>query len=156
MTGQKSTEHYKCRCTQLRRRLSEAAGSIGRPSTVHAECLNVCLWTEGLHVRSHPCNPVFPVRSSTTRFCSLRWTRSHCIVSIIPKYIDALVQYRHQFKSSVTVQIWILHCYHKQPFPLPHYCGIGDPPRSASVTKKWKWPFVNGCGLSARHLRRNF
>ena len=30
-------------------------------------------------------------------------------VSIIPKYIDALVQYQHECKSSVTVQIWILH-----------------------------------------------
>lgn len=30
-------------------------------------------------------------------------------VSIIPKYIDALVQYQHEVKRSVMVQVWILH-----------------------------------------------
>jgi len=103
MTRQKSTEHYKCR------RMQGAAGSNGRPSTVHVECLNVCLWAEGLHTRSHPRNPIFPVRNCTAPFRPLRWTRSHCICQHNPQIHDALVQYRHEFKSSVTVQIGILH-----------------------------------------------
>ena len=48
----------------------------------------------------------------------------------IPEQIDAFVPFLHEFKNSDIVEIGLLH---SQPFPLPHYYGIGELPDTASV-----------------------
>jgi hypothetical protein len=145
MTRQKSTQHYKCR------RMQGAAGSFGRPSTVHVECLNVCLWAEGLHTRSHPRNPI-----AQRHFVPCVGQGATVFVSIIPKYMMHWSNIGTSLKVPLLFKLGFCIRHHKQPFPLPRYCGIDDPPRSASVMKKWKCPFVNVCYLPARHLPRNF
>jgi hypothetical protein len=101
MTRQKSAEHYKCR----------RGGSVGQMAVSAASAL--CVWSV-YGRRDSIC-----VRILITLFFRSEVAQSDfvpCVgqgvtvfVSIIPKYIDALVQYRHEVKRSVTVQIWILH-----------------------------------------------
>lgn len=60
-------------------------------------------------MRSYPRNLFFQSEVAQSDFVPCLGQGATVFVSIIPKYVDALVQYRHVFRSSVTVQIRILH-----------------------------------------------
>jgi hypothetical protein len=53
--------------------------------------------------------------------------------NIIPEHIDAFVPFWHEFKNSFAAEIGILHSQpFTTPFPLLHYCGIGNLPSVSS------------------------
>jgi hypothetical protein len=46
----------------------------------------------------------------------------------IPKHIDAVVPYQHEFKNSMVIELWLLlsQTLQQQPFSLAHRYGLSD------------------------------